>query len=88
MGVVEDGKRRLPARHPGALEAAPERQGTPDALEGWFRTHPLEESRIKAARERISRIPPENLVGLTKDSPNFQAFKRRLAALPPSPPSR
>ena len=65
-----------------------ERQGTPDALEGWFRTHPLEESRIKAARERIARIPPEDLVGVTKDSPNFQAFKRRLAALPPSPPSR
>ncbi len=59
-----------------------ERKGEPDALEGWFRTHPLEESRIAAARSRIAKYPAESLVGLTKDSPNFQAFKRRLAALP------
>lgn len=65
-----------------------ERQSKPDALETWFRSHPLEESRIAAARNRISALPPGALVGLTKDSPNFQAFKRRLAALPPSPPSR
>lgn len=63
-----------------------ERKGTPDALETWFRSHPLEESRIAAARERISSLDPSSLVGLTQDSPNFQAFKRRLAALPP--PSR
>jgi len=65
-----------------------ERKTKPDALETWFRSHPLEESRIAAARARIATYPPESLRGLTKDSPNFQAFKRRLAALPPSPPSR
>jgi predicted Zn-dependent protease len=65
-----------------------ERQGSPDAIDGWFRTHPLEESRIAAAKARIAKLPPESLVGLTKDSPNFQAFKRRLAALPAPRASR
>lgn len=65
-----------------------ERKTKPDALETWFRSHPLEESRIAAARARIAAYPPARLIGLTKDSPNFQAFKKRLAALPPSPPSR
>jgi predicted Zn-dependent protease len=65
-----------------------ERESKPGALDTWFRSHPLEESRIAAARARIAKLPPESLKGLTKDSPNFQAFKARLAALPPSPPSR
>ncbi len=65
-----------------------ERKTKPDALETWFRSHPLEESRIAAARSRIGAYPPDAVRGLTKDSPNFQAFKKRLAALPPSPPSR
>jgi predicted Zn-dependent protease len=65
-----------------------ERKSKPDALETWFRSHPLEESRIAASRTRIAAYPPAQLVGLTKDSPNFQAFKKRLMALPPSPPSR
>jgi predicted Zn-dependent protease len=65
-----------------------ERQGRPDALDNWFRTHPLEESRIAASRQRIASIPAGSLQGLTKDTPNFQEFKRRLAALPPPPASR
>ncbi len=65
-----------------------ERKTKPDALESWFRSHPLEESRIAAARARIAAYPPERVRGLTTDSPNFQAFKKRLAALAPSPPSR
>jgi beta-barrel assembly-enhancing protease len=64
-----------------------ERQRKPDALETWFRSHPLEESRISAARARISQYPAAQLRGLTKDTPNFQAFQRRLKALPPSPRS-
>lgn len=65
-----------------------ERTAKPGSLETWFRSHPLEESRIAAARARIAKLPPESLKGLTKDTPNFQAFKRRLMALPPSPPSK
>ncbi len=59
-----------------------ERNAKPGTLETWFRSHPLEESRITAARQRIAQLPPERLRGLTKDSPNFQAFKARVTALP------
>lgn len=62
-----------------------ERKSKPDGLETWFRTHPLEESRIAKARERIAEYPRERLVGLTKDSENFRAFQSRLKRLPPSP---
>lgn len=60
-----------------------ERKSAPGALDAWFRSHPLEESRIAKARERISKYDPAALQGLTKDSENFQAFKRRLQAMPP-----
>ena len=63
-----------------------ERQAKPEGLETWFRSHPLEESRISASRARIQNYSAEQLRGLTKDSPNFQAFQRRLKSLPPSPP--
>ncbi|MGA1308596.1 MAG: M48 family metallopeptidase [Gemmatimonadaceae bacterium] len=65
-----------------------ERTRKPGALDAWFRSHPLEESRIEAAKARIAQLPPERIRGLTRDSQNFQAFKARLAALPPSPPAR
>lgn len=59
-----------------------ERQAKPGTLDTWFRSHPLEESRITASRARIGQLPAESLRGLTKDSQNFQAFKRRVQALP------
>ena len=65
-----------------------ERTRKPGALDAWFRSHPLEEDRIAAAQARIAAIPADSVRGLTRDTPNFQAFKRRLAALPPSPPPR
>ena len=65
-----------------------ERKGTPDMVDSWFRSHPLEESRIAAGRARIAKLDPNSLVGLTRDSQNFQAFKRRLAALPVPPGGR
>ena len=65
-----------------------EREAKPGTLDTSFRPHPLEESRIAASRNRIAAYPPSALVGLTKDTPNFEAFKKRLASLPPSPPSK
>lgn len=65
-----------------------ERQREPGAVDAWFSTHPLEETRIAKARERIAQQDPARLRGLVDDTPNFQAFKRRLAALPPSPPPK
>lgn len=62
-----------------------QRRGQPALVESWFASHPLEESRIDAAREHIAAIDPVRLQGLTKDSREFQEIRRRLAALPPSP---
>jgi len=65
-----------------------ERKEKPDAVDAWFITHPLEEDRITTTQRLIGQYPAEQLRGLAKDTPNFQAFKQRLASLPPPPPSR
>ena len=59
-----------------------ERQRKPDALEGMFTTHPLAEERVGEAEARVRTIDPLVLRSLTTDTPAFQAFKRRLQALP------
>lgn len=64
-----------------------ERQVRPSGVSAWFLTHPLEEDRIADVQRLINQIPPEQRTGLTKDSPNFQKFKQRLASLPPPPPT-
>ncbi|HEX6316598.1 MAG TPA: M48 family metallopeptidase [Gemmatimonadaceae bacterium] len=62
-----------------------ERKSNPSALEAFFATHPLEESRIAATRARIATYAASQLQRLTTDTRAFQAFRRRLMALPPSP---
>lgn len=59
-----------------------ERKEQPDALSAFFASHPLEESRIADSRRMIATYPAAQTAGLTKDSPNFQAMKKRLMALP------
>jgi predicted Zn-dependent protease len=66
-------------------ELMAERTRRPIALEGWFSTHPLEESRVRATREHIASLPGSRRPELTKDHPEFQRIKARLAALPPPP---
>ncbi len=61
-----------------------ERKATPGAVDAFFATHPLEESRIATTQAQIATYPASQRNGST-DSPNFQAFKRRLSSLPPSP---
>jgi predicted Zn-dependent protease len=65
-----------------------ERRSRPGAVEGWFRTHPLEEDRIIELQARINQIPASQLRSLGQDSNNFHRFKSRLQSLPPSPPPR
>ncbi|HJR62158.1 MAG TPA: M48 family metallopeptidase [Gemmatimonadaceae bacterium] len=65
-----------------------ERQRRPEGVEAWFTTHPLAEDRIENTRALIAQIDPLILQSLSTDSRNFQAFKQRVASLPPSPPSR
>lgn len=65
-----------------------ERKERPGGVESFFLSHPVEESRIAATQALIAKYPASQLRGLTKDSPNFQAFRARLKALPPSPPPK
>ena len=62
-----------------------ERKSNPSGLDAFFATHPMEESRITATEAQIATYPASQLQRLTKDTPAFQTFRRRLLALPPSP---
>ena len=62
-----------------------ERQRNPGAVDAFFASHPLEENRITATEAQIATYPASQLQRLTKDTQAFQAFRRRLLALPPSP---
>ena len=65
-----------------------ERRTNPGAVDAFFASHPLEESRIAATQAQIASYPASQLRGLTRDTQGFQTFKRRLMALPPSPAPR
>jgi predicted Zn-dependent protease len=62
-----------------------ERQRAPSRLDVFFASHPLEESRIAAARQQIAQYNPTKLKGLTADDDAFHAFKSALESLPPPP---
>ena len=59
-----------------------QRQRDPSIVEGWFSTHPLEESRIANAHALIERSGADQETGLMQDIPSYAEFKRRVAALP------
>ena len=65
-----------------------ERRTRPAGVDAWFLTHPLEEDRIASVQKIIDGYDPTIIRTLTKDSQNFQQFKARLAAMPPSPPTK
>lgn len=65
-----------------------QRKSNPGALDAFFASHPLEESRIAATEAQIKRYSAAQLQRLTKDTPAFQSFRRRLQSLPPSPPPK
>ena len=62
-----------------------ERKSNPGALDASFASHPLEEDRITATEALIALEAASQLQGLTRDTKEFQTFRRRLLALPPSP---
>lgn len=62
-----------------------ERKSNPSAVDAFFATHPLEESRISTTLKQIARYTPAQLQGLQVDSDAYQTMRRRLNALPPSP---
>jgi predicted Zn-dependent protease len=63
-----------------------EREYRPTQVEGWFASHPLEETRIDRAKQLIATLPEAQGQRFVVDSPEFHAFKDRLAALPVPPP--
>ena len=65
-----------------------ERARSPQSMEAWFATHPLEEDRISNANKIIQGYDPAIVRGLTRDSQNYQTFKARVRNLPPPPATR
>lgn len=57
------------------------RQTDPTALDAWFGSHPLEESRTVRTNALISTIGPERLEGLLSDEPSFAAFRASVRAM-------
>ena len=59
-----------------------ERASRPSGPEAWFRTHPLEEDRVRESEREIARYSAAQLRGLREDSERFQQFKRRVMGAP------
>ena len=64
-----------------------EREYQPTAVEGWFASHPLEETRIDRAKHLIATLPEAQGKRFLVDTPQFHAFKDRVASLPLPRPS-
>ena len=67
-----------------------QRKTQPSIVEGWFASHPLEESRIERARQLIEEIGSDEEGGLLQDTPSYKRFKEAVERLPepPRPPPR
>ncbi|MGK2961187.1 MAG: M48 family metallopeptidase [Gemmatimonadaceae bacterium] len=76
VGIDPEG---IPSLFEKLMEA---RQVTPGVVEGWFATHPLEETRIDNARRLIAQSGAEGAGGLLQQLPSYVEFKRRVSALP------
>ena len=59
-----------------------QQQRQPGLVEKWFSTHPLTDERVRSTRAAIEamRIPGESR--LIRDDPQYQRFRREVAALP------
>ena len=57
------------------------RQADPTALDAWFGSHPLEESRTARTSAQISTIGPAHLEGLLSDEPSFATFRESVRAM-------
>ncbi|MEJ7759491.1 MAG: M48 family metallopeptidase [Gemmatimonadaceae bacterium] len=65
-----------------------ERRTQPTAVEGWFASHPLEESRVRNSRQLIEATGADQMRGLVRDIQSYREFKRRVASLPEPPRPR
>jgi predicted Zn-dependent protease len=62
-----------------------QRQREPTIVDGWFATHPLEESRIQHAHQLIQRSEADQAAGLMQDLPSYAEFRKRVSMLPEPP---
>lgn len=53
----------------------------PSALDAWFGSHPLEETRIARTKALISTLGTSQLDSLPTDDPSFAAFKANVRSL-------
>jgi predicted Zn-dependent protease len=61
------------------------RAADPSALDSWFGSHPLEESRVARTNELISTIGPARLDALASDNPSFAAFQEAVRGIRSNP---
>ena len=74
---------------PSLFEALIQKRRTqPSVVEGWFASHPLEESRVGRAKDLIGELGADELEGLLQDTPSYQRFREAVVRLPepPRPP--
>lgn len=72
---------------PALFEALVQQRRTqPGKVEGWFASHPLEESRIIRSRELIAALEADRVGGLLQDLPSYRTFKEAIGRLPEPPP--
>jgi predicted Zn-dependent protease len=62
-----------------------QRKYQPTIVDGWFASHPLEESRIDNAKALLNSTEGAARGGLLQDTPAYHAFKARVARLPEPP---
>ncbi len=70
------------------LLAEEQSQGSSGSTAAWFSDHPGTEDRIADIQRMLANVPSAQLAKLQTDSPAFQSMKRRLAQLPPAPPTK
>ena len=62
-----------------------ERRRDPNVLDGFFASHPMEETRVARTRALIADLDAARIRALPRDDQGFQTFKAIIAALPPPP---
>jgi predicted Zn-dependent protease len=62
--------------------------GATGGVSAWFSDHPGTQDRIADIQGMLSRVPQSELQSLAADTPEYQAIRRRVLALPPAPAPR
>lgn len=69
------------------LLAEEQAQGSSSAAGSWFADHPGTQDRIADIQRMLNQVPAAQLNALQTNESAFNTMKRRLAQLPPAPPT-